>query len=739
MNERHRSRSLAVAIFTVFVLMLPACTSTGSDPTNESRSTSPSSSSDDSVTIRVAAADGGTVSVGGATLSIPAGSLDRDTDVSLSVMTADPPRAISSGPTNAETSTSGGSPSAVASSSTGARDAVLAPAFFKAAGPMVSGDLGGAQLSNAATLLLPLFAPVAGGTVAGYLDEEAGKWVAVPATLNTAAKTIATRVPHLSRYQPWTWDFGAVRAGLETNFAALVGAGVALRTDPPKCSAAPPNVSVAVTGGRSGDPSLDGCIEDAGSGQARLRLVNNRPYGMVITPPDGATEDAVSRGGLLAALYQAKELSDIGGDYLPAGGEADYLLPADGPTVSATGAWSWKTYTLDVAISLLLTLAGKGAKPIGPAATVDASATMVPPVELVKVGKCLGDKLFSGPPTSTAGAIRTSIGCLGLLEKVWLAPLALLQGLLIDVAGAYDAGQDTGLGSPGVVTVTRPPVPPAAPVIDQAGAVLGPYIRAWGRTGSLLRILPDQSGCMRAGNSAVNRVTYQLTISVDGDGSVLGTVTGTPQIAGIEEATFDAGHVFRFRLENGGTKLVSTNPYSDHLPDLMWEGESVDGNDCGFDHTSTSSTTATAASTAKVDGPSAAEPPAKDQESQSATLPTASASVVALDEVCDAMPIDAHSMVVAGQQYNSGQLPQPQVQQLLGAMRQRWTPAAEVNNVASNEEGAESHLAGVMVSLLQQTSFAATNHEEPVFVSSDWTGGDLGSEYNRVCGKSLTG
>ena len=592
MTGRHQSSARAVILVTVLVLTFSACTSTPQDSADDSASTSSSSTTGDSATIRVMAADGGTVRVGGASLTIPAGSLDRDTDVRLSVAEADPADAAtsSSAQTSAETSanvesTTGADPATASPEA----DAISAPPFFQAAGPMVSGDLGGAHLSQPATLLLPLSTPIADGTVVGYLDEQAGKWAALPSTVDTAAKAITTEVPHLSSYQPWAWDLDAVRSGLETTFASLAGAGVALRADPPQCQAAPSGVSVAVTGGRSGDPSLDGCIEDAGNGQVRLRVVNNRSYGMVVTPADGATLEKLSRGGTLAAFYQAKGFADVGGDYVPPGGDADYLLPAEGPMVSATGTWSWKTYTLDVAFGLWLTLAGRGASALSP-------------IELVKVGKCLGDKVFSDPPTSVDGAIRTSIGCLGLLDKVWLAPLALLQGLLIDLAGAYDAGQDTGLGSPGVVTVTRPPVPSSTPAIDE-GAVLAGYTRSWGRTGSLLQILPDRSGCMRAGNSAANRVTYQLSYSVDKDGTVLGTVNGTPEIVGTEDSTFGAGHVFRFHLEDGDQTMVSTNAYSDDLPDLSWEAVSVDSNDCGFGGASTASTVAPAAPAAKVIGP----------------------------------------------------------------------------------------------------------------------------------------
>jgi hypothetical protein len=102
------------------------------------------------------------------------------------------------------------------------------------------------------------------------------------------------------------------------------------------------------------------------------------------------------------------------------------------------------------------------------------------------------------------------------------------------------------------------------------------------------------------------------------------------------------------------------------------------------------------------------------------------------------MPKDARTMVLTGERFRSGAVSLPEIEQILAAMQQRWTPAAKAHNVSSNEEGAASSLSAMMIRLLQQTSFAATHHEEPVFVPSDWTGGDLGSEYQRVCGTKLT-
>jgi hypothetical protein len=486
--------------FGVCLLMssgLAACSPSYVPPARSRSVSSPTSTSGQSTHRHIIAAIGGVIRVGGASLTVPAGSLDRDTDIALAV---------------------GGPPP------------IGAPALFQAAGPAIHGDLGGAHLTHGATLSLPLSSVVTGGVGAGYLDEQTGVWLPRQAVVDSRAHVLTLQVPHLSWYQPWTWDPAAVKSKLEQYFGKLVGYGVALRTDPPHCKAAPSGVTTAVTGGRAGDPSLDGCVEDAGGGNVRLRLINNRPYGMVVTAPVGATLETVSRGGLLAALYQDQNsLAHVGGDYLPAGGEADYLMPASGPTVTAVGAWSWKTYTLDAAVGMLLTVAGEGAPPAGAAvaAKVDASATKVSAAKLASVGLCLGDKMFSDPPTTAASAIRDNIGCLGELNDIWLAPLALVQGLIIDLAGALDAGQDLSVGSAGTVTVSRPARQMIPSPTDTGAAFYG----RWRVHGGGLTVNRDGTavGNNHVGNTAdgggfIYEIdVYRISLSADGTSAVLTT------------------------------------------------------------------------------------------------------------------------------------------------------------------------------------------------------------------------
>lgn len=450
---RALARSLAAAASAAVLCLTAGCSETSSaKPPGMQQPTTVATVH--IVRAHMIAAAGGTVAVDGVSFSVPPAALDHDTDITLSVGKAPP---------------------------TGA------PTLFMPAGPAVHGDLGGAKLLRGATLTLPLASGVhqAG---AGYLDEAAGRWIAVPSTVDATADALKLRVTHMSWYEPWLWALSAVQARLEQFLGRLVGYGVVLRTAPPTCQAAPPGVSVSVTGGRSGDPSLEGCVEADGDGQLRLRLVDNRPYGMVVTPPDGAQQESVSRGGLLAAFYQDKMFSDVGGDFVPAGGEADYVLPATGPEVAATGAFSWKTYTLDTAVGMLLTLGDSGGQVQDAVAAgkVSSTATTVPPGKLANVGKCLGDMLFSDPPASVRDAITTDLECLGELDDIWLAPLSLLQGLITDILQARDAGQDLAVGSSGTVTVHRHAAEPTFTF----------YVGQWRAHGALLSIDQNMTGVL---------------------------------------------------------------------------------------------------------------------------------------------------------------------------------------------------------------------------------------------------
>lgn len=416
------SRPLAVGLAPLLVIsLLTACSQTKVPAV---ATPSPTATPSKTVRVHISAVTGGIVTLAGVSLRLPPGSLDRDADVQLEIGRTPP---------------------------------LKTPALLRSAGPAVHGDLGGAHLSAPAILTIPVLGDVSAANI-GYLNEQSSQWVGLKALANPASHTLALQVSHLSWYEPFTWDLTQAKTQLQVTLGNLLGYLAPLRADPPQCKAAPAGVKVVVTGGRTGDPSLDGCVEDAGGGKLHLRVVNNRPYGIALSPPLGSTQESVSKGGLLAALYQAKNIADVGGDYIPAGGSAVYLMAATGGAATATATWTWTTYTLDFAFAMLLAVAGQGEPPANSmmVAGTPATATRLSPVQLASLGQCLGDKISSDPPQTLKDAISGSLSCLSLLNDVWLAPLGVLQSLLVAIAGAFDEGQDRAAGGKGTVTIQRP-------------------------------------------------------------------------------------------------------------------------------------------------------------------------------------------------------------------------------------------------------------------------------------------
>jgi hypothetical protein len=134
------------------------------------------------VSAQVSAAEGGTVAVpGGPSLTIPAHALSADTTVTMAVALSD-----------------GASPAF--------------PEWMRSAGHAVQIDLGGAQLTADATLIIPYdqssLSPGATGdsVFVAYFDDAADTWVPVDAELDISAQTLTAHISHASWWGPWTWS-----------------------------------------------------------------------------------------------------------------------------------------------------------------------------------------------------------------------------------------------------------------------------------------------------------------------------------------------------------------------------------------------------------------------------------------------------------------------------------------------------------------------------------------------------
>ena len=438
-----------LAIPAVLILLASGCTDTPArapaDPVDSAK---------------VEAAHGGKVALRGTTLDIPANALSTDTTI---------------------TATHAGAPAPP-------------PGVARPAGDAVHIDLGTARLVQPITLTIPLGSkPTTSDTIGlAYFDPATQAWRGVPAQVDVASGTISATVSHLSWWQPWTWDVNR----LETTMSALLQPVASFRAEPPSCTPAPPGVKLTITGGRAGDPALDGCVEAAGK-DLRVKLVNNRSYATVVAAPREARFERASRGGLYDAILQNVDQSRLGGYYLPAAGEVSYLVEATGGDVHFSSAPNLLAFTITTAADFALVLAGNSPSSAGAVTKAAVPDARVSKRELIEVGKCVGDSAAADPPGSPVEAVRLSLGCLGILEKAYLAPLALLQTLIVPLAAAYDIGQDSaaagydaeavlvrGLACPSIAQVTR--VVQEQNGYWQAGDVIaadsivcaGPFVRA---------------------------------------------------------------------------------------------------------------------------------------------------------------------------------------------------------------------------------------------------------------------
>ena len=149
------------------------------------------------------------------------------------------------------------------------------------------------------------------------LDETTGEWMPVPVQFDAATKTMRTTAPHFSWWAPWTWDWVSIGARINQN----VGEVVNKRQSAPECKRGQQQPDwVSSTAGINIDSGLvvRACAEGEGDVLA-IELVNNRPYGLVLTYGgpvkwgwhDGGSALDMARNGFVDALMRPDQL------YLP--------------------------------------------------------------------------------------------------------------------------------------------------------------------------------------------------------------------------------------------------------------------------------------------------------------------------------------------------------------------------------------------------------------------------------------
>jgi hypothetical protein len=178
-----------------------------------------------------------------------------------------------------------------------------------------------------------------------FYDAAGHRWQHVNSRYDPVTHFVTAQVPHLSTWNPFTWDWGAIALRLRQSLSAF-GSGRAPSTECPKVQ----GITVTTTGGN--DPPLIGCITgDAASG-FNVDLTNNRAYSAIVQAPAGLSQAPRDFAGFEEFVQSSDSVTEaLGGPYLAPVSKVTYGLPATGTTFVFKDAASLRTVVLDMGIA----------------------------------------------------------------------------------------------------------------------------------------------------------------------------------------------------------------------------------------------------------------------------------------------------------------------------------------------------------------------------------------------------
>jgi hypothetical protein len=271
---------------------------------------------------------GGSVVLGDAMLSAPAGAVS--TQGTLTASTASPP------PVSGD-ATSGLIP--VGHSG---------PVLFQVADASITGPLEISFKVGVVTLPAALTAADAEAAVwIAFYDTTTQTWTPVRSTYNSATGTVSAEVDHLSWWAPWTWDWQGAALRLRQLLSGF-GSG---RAPGVTC---PTMAQVTVTSDGGQDPPLIGCAAPRNRDSLTVSLTNNRGLSVVVTNvPSGAVQGQPSYDGFGAWLDTRNNVAEaLGGTVIPPSQTLTYTMPLNGPRAVFIAAPSVKSYALDLAVMI---------------------------------------------------------------------------------------------------------------------------------------------------------------------------------------------------------------------------------------------------------------------------------------------------------------------------------------------------------------------------------------------------
>lgn len=104
------------------------------------------------------------------------------------------------------------------------------------------------------------------------------QWTPVLTSYDQARHMVVALIPHFSWYNPTTWDWAGIGAHVNQAVGQLVGK----RASPPTCTSGPPSWVASVTVQSDPAVAVFSCAQSQGD-ILDVEMVNNRPYGMVLT------------------------------------------------------------------------------------------------------------------------------------------------------------------------------------------------------------------------------------------------------------------------------------------------------------------------------------------------------------------------------------------------------------------------------------------------------------------------
>ena len=342
------------------------------------------------------------------------------------------------------------------------------------AGEAVNITINGGELAGQATLSWPVNSSADGSTpvIATWVDDT---WVPVPSEYDAATGTVSATVDHLSWWQPWTWDLGAIAERALSSFFGDVDTSEAL------CDAPDLTDGYRATIDNMGS-AFSGCAEVV-DGTFAVSVKNRRRSSFSIELYDGWTGSVTGGSDFSSMLTQS--LLDLSGRrfVVVPGGETAVIrgTVAPGGRVSMPVLQDLFTWTIDG-----LLLAGQvyalGSGYVGDTSTVASVVRQTSDrLETLRDGiECVGDA--NGLLTSAVETSGLAAAAKELLPTIWncgklLAPegspaavvsaivsLALTPFMLIFQLG--EMAVDIAKGDDTRRLVVWRDQTPAAPVLD---------------------------------------------------------------------------------------------------------------------------------------------------------------------------------------------------------------------------------------------------------------------------------